>query len=169
MGLRRVPTLYNSAATSFPPLSSRTHSTYSQDSYLSSYFATQRDVIFHSVELMIYLFDVGNKGPELEEDLRTYRQSLQALRDHSRDARIFCLIHKMDLIPPQQRSQVFTARETELKQLSLPFNITCLSTSIWDDTLFKAPKNLVPLFLPLFPTPGDDCVGHRPGHTLYTL
>lgn len=56
---------------------------------------------------------------------------------NSRDARIFCFIHKMDLVPADQRQEVFLQKEAELKQASLPMKITCFSTSIWDDTLWK--------------------------------
>ena len=56
---------------------------------------------------------------------------------NSKDAKIFCLIHKMDLVPEDQREQIFLQRETELKQISLPLKIQAFGTSIWDETLYK--------------------------------
>ena len=79
---------------------------------------------------------------------------------NSVNAKIFCLIHKMDLVPEDQREQVgekdneglgddhriiahsffikiFKQRENELKQISLPLKINCFRTSIWDETLYK--------------------------------
>ena len=69
---------------------------------------------------------------------------------------MFCLIHKMDLIPEDQRKmvhsfllnllsitsvfalQIFDKREAELMKRSLPLECTCFKTSIWDETLYKA-------------------------------
>ncbi len=67
---------------------------------------------------------------------------------NSRSAKIFCLCHKMDLIPEDQRDQVqpktpathakvFREREAELRRRSNPMDITCFRTSIWDETLYK--------------------------------
>lgn len=53
------------------------------------------------------------------------------------DAKVFCLIHKMDLITEDQRDMVFIEREAELKRRSIPLDITCFRTSIWDETLYK--------------------------------
>ena len=35
-----------------------------------------------------------------------YQSCLDALLTHSKDARIFCLVHKMDLVQDDQREQV---------------------------------------------------------------
>jgi Ras-related GTP-binding protein A/B len=43
----------------------------------------------------------------------------------------------MDLVPEDQREQIFLQRETELKQVSIPLKIQCFRTSIWDETLYK--------------------------------
>ena len=32
---------------------------------------------------------------------------MQGILEHSKDAAIFCLIHKMDLVPAEQRDKVF--------------------------------------------------------------
>ena len=48
---------------------------------------------------------------------------------------VFCLIHKMDLVPEEQREEAFRKKEKELQELSLPLRITCFATSIWDETL----------------------------------
>lgn len=59
------------------------------------------------------------------------------MQQNSSDSKIFCLIHKIDLVPDDQKDVIFKQRENELKQLSLPLKITCFKTSIWDETLYQ--------------------------------
>ena len=40
-------------------------------------------------------------------------------------AKIFCLVHKMDLVQEDQRDLIFLEREEELKKLSKPLDCTC--------------------------------------------
>lgn len=56
---------------------------------------------------------------------------------NSPDAKIFCLIHKMDLVAEEQRESLFKDREDDLIRLSRPGNVTCFRTSIWDETLYR--------------------------------
>src|SRR3989338_2213672 len=93
----------------------------SQEAFMENYFSSQRDHIFRNVELLIYVFDVESR--EVQKDLRYYRSCLEAILQNSKDAKIFCLLHKMDLIPEDQRDAVFKQRETELRQISLPLKI----------------------------------------------
>lgn len=107
-----------------------------QDIFMENYFTSQRDQIFSGVEVLIYVFDI--ESVEFDEDLQYYRSCLEALQACSQDAHVFCLIHKMDLVPEHLRDQTFKQRERDLKQVSLPMVITCFATSIWDETLYKA-------------------------------
>lgn len=77
---------------------------YRQEAFMENYFASQKDRIFKNVEVLIYVFDVESK--DWASDLHYYQSCLDAIRANSRDARIFCLIHKMDLLPEQQRDEV---------------------------------------------------------------
>lgn len=110
-----------------------------QDAFMENYLAQQRDHIFKNVEVLIYVFDVESR--EFERDLITYTTCLEALRDNSSTARIFCLIHKMDLVQTELRDRLFRERETIFKERSLGMDITCFATSIWDETLYKVRKN----------------------------
>ena len=74
---------------------------------------------------------------QLEKDMHYYQSCLEAILQNSREAKIFCLIHKMDLVQEEQRDIIFREREIELKRRSLPLDITCFRTSIWDETLYK--------------------------------
>lgn len=63
---------------------------------MENYFTSQRDHIFRNVEVLIYVFDVESR--EMEKDMSYYLTCVQAMFQHSRNARIFVLIHKMDLV-----------------------------------------------------------------------
>lgn len=117
-----------------------------QETFMESYFSSQIDHIFQNVSVLIYIFDVENRNKEA--DMASYKSCLEAIQENSVDAKIFCLIHKMDLIPEDQRQQVFQAKEEELIRISAPLNITCFRTSIWDETLYKAWSCIVYSLIP---------------------
>jgi len=117
-----------------------------QEAFMENYFASQRDHIFRNVEVLIYIFDIESR--EMAKDTKYYRSCLEAILQNSKDAKIFCLIHKMDLIPQDQREIVFRQRAQELQSLSLPLKITCFKTSIWDETLYKAWSMIVYSLVP---------------------
>ena len=77
-----------------------------QEAFMENYFASQRDNIFRNVEVLIYVFDVESR--ELEKDMHYYQSCLEAILQNSPEAKIFCLIHKMDLVQEDQRDLVIT-------------------------------------------------------------
>ncbi|KAJ3075028.1 hypothetical protein HDU98_009472 [Podochytrium sp. JEL0797] len=117
-----------------------------QDVFMESYFASQRDQIFRNVEVLIYIFDVESR--ELDKDLSYFQNSLDAIRANSKDAHIFCLIHKMDLVKEGQRDEVFKNLQAQLRERAGSLNITCFATSIWDETLYKAWSSIVYSLIP---------------------
>uniref|UniRef100_A0A914RIF0 Ras-related GTP-binding protein n=1 Tax=Parascaris equorum TaxID=6256 RepID=A0A914RIF0_PAREQ len=56
---------------------------------------------------LIYVFDVESR--ELEKDYRYYQSCLEALLQNSPNAKVFCLIHKMDLVSEEHRDQAWSA------------------------------------------------------------
>ncbi|XP_048746882.1 ras-related GTP-binding protein A [Ostrea edulis] len=117
-----------------------------QEAFMENYFASQRDNIFRNVEVLIYVFDVESR--ELEKDMHYYQSCLEAILQNSPDAKVFCLVHKMDLVQDDQRDMIFREREEDLKRLSKPLDCTCFATSIWDETLYKAWSNIVYQLIP---------------------
>ncbi|XP_065887401.1 ras-related GTP-binding protein A-like [Dysidea avara] len=117
-----------------------------QKVFMDSFLTTQRDTIFRNVEVLIYVFDV--ESDEYDRDMHYYQSCLEALMQNSPDAKIFCLVHKMDLVPEDQRTMIFEKRESELKKRSLPLSCECFRTSIWDETLYKAWSTIVHLLIP---------------------
>jgi Ras-related GTP-binding protein A/B len=71
---------------------------------MENYFASQRDHIFKNVEVLIYVFDVESR--DVERDMHYYQSCLEAIMANSREAKIFCLVHKMDLVQEHQREKV---------------------------------------------------------------
>ena len=74
-----------------------------QEAFMENYFALQRGHIFKSVELLIYVFDVESR--DTEKDIHYYQWCLEAILEKSPNAKIFCLLHKMDLVPLEQREE----------------------------------------------------------------
>lgn len=77
---------------------------------MENYFASQRDNIFRNVEVLIYVFDVESR--ELEKDMHYYQSCLEAILQNSPDAKVFCLVHKMDLVQDDQRDMVRPKKKT---------------------------------------------------------
>lgn len=117
-----------------------------QEAFMENYFSSQRHNIFRNVAVLIYIFDVESK--DLEKDYHYYSSCLTSIAENSKDAKVFCLLHKMDLVPEDQRDITFRERELELKRRSIPLEITCFRTSIWDETLFKAWSAIVVSLVP---------------------
>jgi len=117
-----------------------------QEAFMENYFTSQRENIFRNVEVLIYVFDVESR--ELEKDMHYYQSCLEAIMNYSENAKVFCLVHKMDLIQEDQRDLMFEEREATLKKLSQPLDCVCFRTSIWDETLYKAWSEIVYQLIP---------------------
>lgn len=117
-----------------------------QEAFMENYFASQRDNIFRNVEVLIYVFDVESR--ELDKDYHYYQSCLEAILQNSPEAKIFCLVHKMDLVADDQRDLIFKEREEDLKRLSKPLECTAFRTSIWDETLYRAWSSIVYMLIP---------------------
>lgn len=115
---------------------------------MENYFASQRDHIFKNVEVLIYVFDV--ESPTFHTlDLNTFSTCVEAIQQNSPAAKVFCLIHKMDLVRDAavsaggltggERARVFEERKSVLENVcaNTAINLKCFGTSIWDETLYK--------------------------------
>ena len=89
-----------------------------QEAFMENYFESQRDHIFRNVQVLIYVFDIESR--EVAKDMDYYASCLSAVKANSKNAKVFCLVHKMDLVPEEQREPVFMQRERELKKLAQP-------------------------------------------------
>ncbi|XP_025425737.1 ras-related GTP-binding protein A [Sipha flava] len=119
-----------------------------QEAFMENYFVSQRENIFRNVEVLIYVFDVESRDEELKRDLRYYQTCLSAIYENSPSAKVFCLIHKMDLLQEDQRDKIFSERENEIINMSKPVKCICFKTSIWDETLYRAWSSIVYKLIP---------------------
>lgn len=117
-----------------------------QDAFYESYFDSQRSNIFPNVAVLIYVFDI--ESPDLEKDFRYYEGCVDALGANSPDSRIFCLVHKMDLVPEDIRGQIFQERADLIASRSRGHPVQCFATSIWDETLYRAWSSIVYSLIP---------------------
>uniref|UniRef100_A0A915CLP2 3-oxoacid CoA-transferase n=1 Tax=Ditylenchus dipsaci TaxID=166011 RepID=A0A915CLP2_9BILA len=75
---------------------------------------------------------------------------------NSPKAKVFCLIHKMDLIQEEMRDKVFNDKKSDINQLSESVGVRqhtkpeleCYRSSIWDETLYKAWSAIVYELIP---------------------
>lgn len=116
-----------------------------QDAFMDCYLSAQRSTIFSHVGVMIYVFDVESR--EMAKDLEYYHECLDGLSQFSKDANVFLLVHKMDLIRDGERSATLQRKVGELEKASGDVPVKVHGTSIYDETLYK-----VRLFLPITST-----------------
>ena len=112
-----------------------------QDAFYESYFERDRETIFRSVELLIYVFDIESDSPE--KDFDHFCVVLEAMEENSPDARIFVLIHKMDLVAEEDRESIFEDRKRLVEDSCRSCGVAqfqCYATSIWNETLYRACK-----------------------------
>eukprot|EP01006_Ploeotia_vitrea_P029678 TRINITY_DN62172_c0_g1_i1.p1 TRINITY_DN62172_c0_g1~~TRINITY_DN62172_c0_g1_i1.p1 ORF type:complete len:306 (+),score=139.99 TRINITY_DN62172_c0_g1_i1:33-920(+) len=117
-----------------------------QDAFMLNYFESQRESIFRNCSVLIYVFDIDSN--ETEKDLEYFQSCLDAIMQNSKDCKIFCLIHKFDLVPEENRESLFQERAKHLIEMGHPLKITCFRTSIWDETLFAAWSKIVYALVP---------------------
>lgn len=117
-----------------------------QEMFLDHYFEAQRDHIFRDVQVLIYVFDIESR--DLEDDFRYYQMCIDAILENSSNTHVFCLVHKMDLIPEEAKTKVFEERVAMIKARSRDVQVTCFKTSIWDETLYKAWSAIVHALIP---------------------
>lgn len=109
-----------------------------QEDFVENYFQSQRDHIFRNVQVLIYVFDI--ESHELQKDMHYFTSCLEALQHNSANAKIFVMVHKMDMLPEERREPVFRQREADLKKIAAgigKMDVHCFQTSIWDETLYK--------------------------------
>ncbi|KAJ5050775.1 uncharacterized protein L3040_002646 [Drepanopeziza brunnea f. sp. 'multigermtubi'] len=107
-----------------------------QDAFMENYLSQQRQHVFSNVGVLIYVFDIESR--DLERDLLTYRSIIIALSQFSPTSSVYVLVHKMDLVVPHQREDIYSGRVQLIQSKSDNFNPIPFATSIWDQSLYKA-------------------------------
>ena len=119
-----------------------------QDSFMESYLTSaggrgaggggQREHVFSNVAVLIFVFDVESR--DFSADIGNYGAVCRALGENSKDARVFVLLHKMDLVQTHLRERLFVERSAQVRKQSESFEgtVAFYATSIWDQSLYKA-------------------------------
>ncbi|KAH6724637.1 Gtr1/RagA G protein conserved region-domain-containing protein [Leptodontidium sp. 2 PMI_412] len=107
-----------------------------QDAFMENYLSQQRQHVFSNVGVLIYVFDIESR--DFDRDLLTYRSIITALGQFSPTASVYILIHKMDLVVPGQREDIYNDRVSLIQSKSDTFVPIPFATSIWDQSLYKA-------------------------------
>lgn len=119
-----------------------------QDAFMDNYFTSQKDHIFKMVQVLIHVFDVESKS--INKDIDIFVKALTNLQQFSLDAKIFVLLHKMDLVQIDKRAELFHIMMERLQKISNPyqFKLVGFPTSIWDESLYKAWSLIVCSLIP---------------------
>lgn len=122
-----------------------------QDAFYESYFERDRETVFRNVEVLIYVFDISSRT--VDPDLDQFENVLGAIAENSPDAKIFILVHKMDLVDREEIKHILQNREENMLELTghhgiSEENVKVFGTSIWDETLYKAWSDIVTSMVP---------------------
>ncbi|GME25910.1 putative small monomeric gtpase protein [Neofusicoccum parvum] len=121
-----------------------------QDGFVENYLTHQRHHIFSSVAVLIFVFDIESR--DFASDVLSYQNIIAALAESSPNAKIFCLIHKMDLVQARLRLSLFEERADYIRQASVEFGfgdtVEFFATSIWDQSLYKAWTQIIYYLIP---------------------
>ncbi|KAI9662580.1 MAG: GTP-binding protein gtr1 [Bathelium mastoideum] len=119
-----------------------------QDGFMEHYLTRQREHVFGSVAVLIFVFDIESR--EFPADVVNYSSIVRALAECSPATKIFCLVHKMDLVQTQLRERLFVERSEYIRAASEGFKdaVEFFATSIWDQSLYKAWTQVIYYLIP---------------------
>ena len=122
-----------------------------QDSFVESYLTNQRSHVFTSVAVLIFVFDISSKEPQ--SDMHSFASTIRALHEYSPNSKLFVLIHKMDLVPMDQKEKGFNERASEVRATCneegfQTEQVDFWPTSIWDQSLYRAWTKVIYFLVP---------------------
>lgn len=122
-----------------------------QDAFVESYLDNQRSHVFTSVAAMVFVFDASSQT--LQSDIVNFSKTLRALHEFSPNSKLFVLLHKMDLIPMENRNKIQAQYTQELRthceqEGFKDQQIEFWATSIWDQTLYRAWTQVIYFLVP---------------------
>ncbi|KAK4539713.1 hypothetical protein LTR36_010424 [Oleoguttula mirabilis] len=122
-----------------------------QDSFVESYLSNQRSHVFSSVAVLIFVFDISSKVAA--SDMVSFADTIRALHEFSPNSKIFVLIHKMDLVPGEQKARALQQKAHDVRTTCedegfLGQQVEFWATSIWDQSLYKAWTQVIYFLVP---------------------
>ncbi|KAL3316374.1 hypothetical protein Ciccas_004973 [Cichlidogyrus casuarinus] len=115
-----------------------------QHGFMESYFTNQKENIFRNVEVLIYVFDIVQMDSKDDKDY--YESCIRAIKEYSPKAKIFCLLHKIDLIMPTEKIRFIEMQKETLQEISS--EVRYFATTIWNETLYEAWSKIVYNLIP---------------------
>ncbi|CBZ54296.1 putative gtr1/ragA G protein domain-containing protein [Neospora caninum Liverpool] len=85
---------------------------------------------------------------ELAKDARYLSEALESIRAFSPGAKVFVLVHKMDIVPHAERPQITAFYQKLVRDLAQEKEVGVFATSIWEETLFQAWSTIVASLVP---------------------
>ena len=100
---------------------------------------------------MIFVFDISSN--EAAPDMLSFASTIRALHEFSPKSKIFVLVHKMDLVPPDQKNKIFEQKAAEIRATCedegfLEQQVEFWATSIWDQSLYRAWTQVIYFLVP---------------------
>eukprot|EP01022_Parablepharisma_sp_SALTPOND_P016049 TRINITY_DN2312_c0_g1_i1.p1 TRINITY_DN2312_c0_g1~~TRINITY_DN2312_c0_g1_i1.p1 ORF type:complete len:268 (+),score=4.69 TRINITY_DN2312_c0_g1_i1:421-1224(+) len=83
-----------------------------------------------------------------QKDMQAFVKTIKALFYYSKDAKVFVLIHKMDLIPKKDQEKIFEERKAQVIEKAEMFSVEVFSTSIWNETLYQVWSKITHCLIP---------------------
>lgn len=115
-----------------------------QNEFIKQYFESKREQIFSCVEILVFVIEAErSKNNTNNDDLKYFEDCIKALEEFSVKAKVFVLIHKMDLVPDHKKQTVYDKRKKDIQDKAGNFEVFCFPTSIWEVTLYKAWTEIV--------------------------
>ncbi|CCW66755.1 unnamed protein product [Phytomonas sp. Hart1] len=144
-----------------------------QHRYVSEYLNRQKEYIFRSVAVMLFVFDINsmsrdssgagerfvsgtanssssNMDWKLPEMLEYFQMSMRYIKQYSPQAKVFVFLHKIDLINKNMRERIFEMHKQKILSSidSDGSDIQFFATSIWLPSLYLAYSSVVRSLIP---------------------
>lgn len=136
-----------------------------QEQFKNEYFTSKKKEVFIGVDILVFVLTAKNqrrKNSDIDEkkdnintftemnsdELEYLKKCLSALKEFSPKAKVYILVHKMDLIRQDFRQTFFNAKKNAIIRECEEYRnkIQCFSTSIWDESLYSAWKKIMKTF-----------------------
>lgn len=126
-----------------------------QVGFIDNYLQKQRAAIFGNVAVLIYVMDIevlsknlSENGWNKEKVMQNFTDTASALKQFSPDARLFCLLHKVDLIANNERDVTVQERKLEIAASSSGQDAFVFATSIMNTSLYSAWSTILSTLVP---------------------
>lgn len=112
-----------------------------QESFISVFVGEQAEFIFNDVMILVWVVDVSNFDA-VSTSKFYFDHAAKRLSEYSLDAEIFCLFHKVDLLLPDMKEQVFQTMKNYFTSEQL-FKIHYRETSIYNNSIYLAVGEMI--------------------------